>query len=267
MKNILVLIHDDPGQEARLDAALDLARALRGHLSCLDVSIMRVFPGDGMGGNAGIMMLGEEQRAEARNKARLQRRLSAQDMPWDWIDTTGFVEQCVETAADDCDLIVVNRHCDTLPSSDMDRAVAALIVKGGKPILAVPEDCRGMNLAGKALVAWDGSPPCVAALAASVPLLRLGGAAVVLEVQDGSVRSPATDAVAYLAKHGVSAAIKRCPGELERAWVPILAEARTGDYAYLVMGGFGHPRFVEALFGGVTRKLLKESPIPLLLAH
>jgi nucleotide-binding universal stress UspA family protein len=36
---------------------------------------------------------------------------------------------------------------------------------------------------------------------------------------------------------------------------------------YLVMGGYGHSRLRERLFGGVTRTLLSKSPIPLLLAH
>ena len=47
----------------------------------------------------------------------------------------------------------------------------------------------------------------------------------------------------------------------------LFAKANTGKYDYLVMGGFGHPRFIEALFGGVSRRMLKESPIPLFLAH
>ena len=38
MKTILVLLHDDGGQEARLQVALDLSRALDGHLICLDVT-------------------------------------------------------------------------------------------------------------------------------------------------------------------------------------------------------------------------------------
>ena len=49
MKTILVLIQDDAGQEARLRAALDVARAVGGRLVCLDVAIARVFPGDGLG--------------------------------------------------------------------------------------------------------------------------------------------------------------------------------------------------------------------------
>lgn len=38
MKNILLLVHDDDGQEVRLQAALDLVRALDGHLTCVDVT-------------------------------------------------------------------------------------------------------------------------------------------------------------------------------------------------------------------------------------
>jgi hypothetical protein len=35
MKNVLLLVHDDLGQEARLQAALDIVRAIGGHLHCL----------------------------------------------------------------------------------------------------------------------------------------------------------------------------------------------------------------------------------------
>jgi nucleotide-binding universal stress UspA family protein len=212
-------------------------------------------------------MLDYETQAEAANKARLQPRLSAQNVPWEWIDTSGFLEPCVEQAAAACDLIVVSWHCDSFPSPDIDRAVAALIVRAGKPIVAVPDKCRGINVAAKVLIAWDGSEPCFAAIIAAVPLLRRAASVTLLEVDDGSVKRPAREGMAYLAQHGVKATILRCPGLLERAFVPILAEARTGDYAWLVMGGFGHAHFLEALFGGVTRKMLKESPIPLFLAH
>lgn len=37
MKNVLLLVHDDKEQEARLRVALDVTRALSGHLTCVDV--------------------------------------------------------------------------------------------------------------------------------------------------------------------------------------------------------------------------------------
>lgn len=267
MKNILVLIHDDAGQEARLRAALDLARAVGGRLTCLDVAIARVFIGDGMGGDAGLAMLDHECETEATNKARLVPRLAAQSVPWDWIDTSGFLEACVEEAAHNCDLVVVSRHSDSFPSPDVDRAVAALIVKAGRPVLAVPDASAGLNVAGDALVAWNGSPAAVAALSIAEPLLRAAGSVTLFQVDDGTVRGPAADAAAHLAKRGIDASVVRAPRGLERTSAAILAEAQTGKYDYLVMGGFGHARMVEALFGGITRRMLRESPIPLFLAH
>ena len=40
MKNILLLVHDDHGQEARLQAALDITRAVEGHLTCVDAILL-----------------------------------------------------------------------------------------------------------------------------------------------------------------------------------------------------------------------------------
>jgi nucleotide-binding universal stress UspA family protein len=47
----------------------------------------------------------------------------------------------------------------------------------------------------------------------------------------------------------------------------ILSTAQVMKAGYIVMGGYGHSRAREYLFGGVTRHMLMESPIPLVLAH
>jgi nucleotide-binding universal stress UspA family protein len=36
---------------------------------------------------------------------------------------------------------------------------------------------------------------------------------------------------------------------------------------WMVMGAFGHSRLRELVFGGVTRTMLREVRVPLLLAH
>ena len=38
MKSLLLHIQDDPGMEARLQAALSIARATSGHVNCLHVT-------------------------------------------------------------------------------------------------------------------------------------------------------------------------------------------------------------------------------------
>lgn len=267
MKNILLLIHDDPGQEARLQAALDVTRAVRGHLSCLDVSAVIPMAGTDVGVSGGAMLIERERVNELNNRARIYPRLEKEDVSWSWTDTTDYIEPALEAASGLADLIVVNRQLDALPLPDMRRLAAELVVKSGKPVLAVPEHVTGFGASGNALVAWDGSPEAAAALGAAVPLLQLAGSVTIVEVEDGSVGSGAEEAAAYLSRHDVHSTIARVQTEGEDAGTVLLANASNGRFDYLVMGGFGHSRFLEALLGGVTRRLLTQSPIPLFLAH
>lgn len=94
MKNVLLLVHDDEGQEARLQAALDLTRALDGHLSCIDVALFPAMVGDIYSpGIAEAMLLTDEREREGKNKTALEARLAHEDVSWDWTDVTGnFVD-------------------------------------------------------------------------------------------------------------------------------------------------------------------------------
>jgi nucleotide-binding universal stress UspA family protein len=47
----------------------------------------------------------------------------------------------------------------------------------------------------------------------------------------------------------------------------LLEAAVSYQPSYIVMGGYGHSRLREAIFGGVSRSMLKHSPFPLLLSH
>lgn len=265
MKNILVLIHDDAGQEARLQAALDIARAVEGHLTCLNVAIVAPFVGEGVGISGGSMLLDLECEGAARQRAKVELRLAGEDVPWNWIETVDYLEAAIEHAAPPADLIVVNRALDSLPAPDMRAIASALVVKTSKPILAVPEEAKGFDAIGAALIAWDGSREAAVALAAAVPLLQLASRVVLFEIDDGSVSMPAEEAEAYLSRRGIHPKIERDAGAPVATL--LLSRVQSGDYAYLVMGAFGHSRMTEKLFGGVTRRLLKESPVPLLIAH
>jgi nucleotide-binding universal stress UspA family protein len=268
MKNILLLIHDDAGQEARLQAALDITRAVNGHLTCLDVSVVIPIVGADVGVSGGAMLIELERESEAGNRSRLYPRLEKEDVSWDWIDATGYLEQTLEAAAGLADLIVVNGQLDSFPLPDMRTLASGLVLKSGKPILAVPETATGFKAAGNALVAWDGSSEASIALTAAVPLLQLAASVTILEIDDGSVKAGAEDAATYLSRHGVHARIVRAPtGDDDDAGTVLLAKADSEKFDYMVMGGFGHSRFAEALFGGVTRRMLTESPIPLFMAH
>lgn len=267
MKNILLLVHEDAGQEARLQAALDITRALEGHLYCLDVTVPPMVMPEYYPAAGSVAILADARARESDNGARIQARLAAEQVQWSWTDVTGYPARALEEAAGLADLIVLNPQLETLASPDMGAVAAEIIVKSGKPVIAVPEGETGFDASGLALLAWDGSAEASSALRSAVPLLRLARAVRIIEVDDGSIATPAEEAASYLSRHEIHAVIRRQRPGRESVAEAILAEAKVKGASYVVMGGFGHSRLVEAVFGGVTRKMLADSPIPLLLAR
>lgn len=266
MKNILVLIHDDTGQEARLLAAMDLTRALNGQLTCLDVAIVPAIVAD-YDGSGTAMLLDDERQRETTNRTYLQNRLKAASMAYTWIDECGFLSLCMLDAAAAADLIILNRELDEIKYPDMLKVVGEVMIKSRKPIVAVPADATRFNVSGVALVAWDGSDEAGTAMRAAVPLLALASSVTILEIDDGSLKEPAIEAVAFLGRRSVKATIHHKTASSGHPSAVILGEIATVGASYLVMGGFGHSRFVEAAFGGVTRQMLKTCPVPLFLYH
>ncbi|RRN61816.1 universal stress protein [Caulobacter sp. 602-1] len=267
MKTVLLLVHADAGQEARLQAALDLTRALEGRLICVDVTPIPDFAGD-IGGAAQAMILEEEREAETINRTALEARLAGEGVAWDWIDATGDFTQCLMRQTGLADVIVVNCKRDTMMGADPRGVVASVVSQASCPVVAVPDDARGFNPNLPALVAWDGSEPCMAALRASVPLLRLARSVTLFVVEDGAARVPPVEAAAaYLSRHDIHATIEQVAADGATPDALILTACEAAGVGYCVMGAFGHGRLREELFGGVTRRMLDAAELPLVLGR
>ena len=107
------------------------------------------------------------------------------------------------------DLVVVSRQLEESPVPDM-RAVASQVVTGSdRTVVAVPENARGFDAAGVAMIAWDGSEEAMKAVQAAMPLLQLARAVTIVEVGGGAIETPAEEAAAYLSRHDVKAVVIR----------------------------------------------------------
>jgi nucleotide-binding universal stress UspA family protein len=265
MKTVLLLVHDDAGQEARLQAALDLTRALGGHLRCVDVTPLHTFIGD-YDGAAQAMLLAEERVAEAANRIAIETRLAHEQTPWDWVDATGDMAQCLTREAGLTDLLVLNCKRDRLLEVEPRGAVSVVVTEARCPVVAVPDKARGLDAAGPVVVAWDGSPPVMATLRAATPLLKQAASVTLLTVGEPE-GVPAEAAAAYLSRHDIHADIRRVPAGGGKPDVQILEACAAIGARYCVMGAYGDGRLKEELFGGVTRRMLDAEEIPLLLGR
>ena len=265
MKNILLLVHDDDGQEARFLAALDIVRALDGHLSCIDVTPYPVIAGEAIMGYGESVVVLDERDSEAKNKAVLTDRLSREDVSWSWADVMGEMADSILGAADLADLIILNRALDDYPLPNMRDIVGRIVARTNAAVLAVPQACERFAF-DRALVAWDGSRSAAAALRAAVPLLaRASEVELFTAVEDEAGTAP-EQAATYLSRHGIHVTIRALDKDHCRADELIERECAAWRADYVVMGAYGHGRLRET-FGGVTRRMLTGSRLPLLLGH
>lgn len=214
-----------------------------------------------------MILLEDEQARESANQEHLKALLTLEDVQWDIREATGEIEDRVAAEAGLADLIVVNRKLDDSCGPDMVRIASSLCLKAHKPLVAVAEDCTGFEVAGGAVVAWDGSGPSMSALTAAVPLLKLAETVLILQVLEEGDTPSAQEAAQYLSRHGIHATVREEDAGKHDPAILIQRTCSDRGTGYCVMGAYGRSRLREAILGGVTRRMLTSSLVPLVIAH
>lgn len=270
MKTILLPINDDQGAGARMQVALDLARAFGAHLTCLQPTPMSEFVVASDYGGVIVLedMVQAVEAREARLRAETEARLASEDVAWDYAHVDGNVARTIIDRSQLADVVVVSPHSKEAGPHDPLPLAGDVAVHSRAAILTVPRDIRQFPIEGRALVAWNGSAEAAYALKRALPLLRLAASVTMVTVAEPDATDcPGIEAHEYLARQGVNADlcnVEMAPGGIADA---ILAARALVGADHIVMGAYGHSRFRELVLGGVTRQMLRDCPVPILLAH
>jgi len=269
MKSILLHIHEDEGQEARMQAGLDLARAFEGHLSCLHVTAFTEYmTADPIFSAA--LPIAVTQALEARQQAirdTTEARLKSEDVPWDYLHLDDDIATAIVRHSVFADIVVLSRALAAFERNDPLPIVAEVALSARSPVLAVPPELRRLDLDAPVVIAWNGSPEVSAAIRLSLPILKRAKSVHLVTVDKHAQDYPLDTAARYLSRHGIKAEIDARERGSSKVEQVLLAAVRDLKAGLLVMGAYGHSRVRERILGGVTRNLLGESPVPLLLAH
>ena len=106
-------------------------------------------------------------------------------------------------------------------------------------------------------------------MGAALPFLTAARHVVIVTVaEEGSGDSAsAARLAATLRRHRIEVGVETVQPGTERPVEALLAAARTVRADLLVMGGYGHTRLREMVFGGFTEHALRGAELPLLMAH
>lgn len=267
MKSILLYASEDAGCDSRLLAAVDLTRALGGHLTCVQASPLGTFVfADPMGGSYDFATVVEQMRdASEAQRGRMEQRLRQLGVEFDWIAEDGSPAEVLAGRSKLADVIVLSLGggSDRSPLS----LAGDVTVHSRTPVLAVPAKGARLDCAAPAVVAWNGSPEASHALRLAVPLLRQAASVHLLSFGETPVALPAAAAARYLEWHGVPSQVHQQPLESRSVAGALIDMAGRLSAGIIVAGAYGHSRLREAVLGGATRELLNSSPLPLFLAH
>lgn len=261
MRSILVEAGRDPGMSARLETALAVARAHRGHVTLLvDTPIGAYVLPEPFGG-AGIAV--EALESAIADGDALVREMTAHlvhdDVPFDAVH---YELDPVEALAE------ASRLADLLVVTHSGLRTGEIALEAACPVLALPAGTVLRQPPRRVAIAWDGGLAAARALRGSVPLLAGCETVQVLSVtREASDSFPPTEALRYLSRHGVEAELTElvCADSVEQT---LAGEVDRLGVDLLVMGAYGHSPVREFLFGGVTRYFLADQGGPaLLLAH
>jgi nucleotide-binding universal stress UspA family protein len=205
--------------------------------------------------------------ADAENNFRAA---AGADRQIEWRSFLEFPTETLISEARCADLIVVERN---KASWDIHRAVdnGSAVLGAGRPFLVVPTAVKSLT-ADHVVVGWKDTREARRAVQDALPFLHEAKRVTIVEIcekdQMETARHHVDDVVRHLARHRVKAEARvetRLLGSTGADQIIGLAVDEGADL--LVTGAYGHSRVNEWVFGGMTRDLLRSSPICCLMSH
>jgi nucleotide-binding universal stress UspA family protein len=264
-----LLVHvqaDEPGKQ-RLAVAADLARRLDANLIGLGAQAVppMAVPFGLMEGTYLEAM--ETATGEQLAQARAAFAQATEGLAAEWHQTKNLPVEAMAMVSRAADLIVASAEagdrfhgCNT----------GELVLISGRPVLVAPPS--GQALSGRAvLVAWKDTRESRRALADALPFLQMAERVRLVEVcesgEEEDVQARLAVIAASLRRHGVEAETAPLAGRLTHVAEKLDHAAGEIGADLIVFGGYGHSRFGEWVFGGVTRALLNGCSRFLLMSH
>lgn len=275
-KSLLSVVEVDQSDHD-LKVAIDLCLQINAQLSVIVVSIASLPPmGDYPIGTADVWVKQRHQDLSALNKRVEEVETLVKNADISATVTQEYPEfarvgHVVGRRARYVDATMVGP--DLLANEELKRKVIeGALFESGRPVLLIPHGSKPTLRPKQVLLAWDSGVECTRAAREALDIMA--GAddvhVTLIDPDSSSVANgpePGADIAAYLAHHGVKVVVDRLPSENYATAHVLKRHAIDMSADLIVMGGYGHTRFLERIFGGVTRSIIDDPSLPILMAH
>ena len=284
IRKLLLPLTSTTAGEAALTTCMMVARLWDAHVTALHVRLdsrdVAPLAGEGLSGAMIEEMITATEK-EATNRANSVRamfdRFAAEHgvrlgqpsrgiagASAEFVTVTGREDEVVAQMARLADLTVVP-HPDAGDDASSSDALHAVLFESARPVLIAPR-VAPKSIGTRCCVAWNGTGESAAAIQAALPWLQRAEAVRILHGEGYQRRGPsAQDLAAYLALHGVFPDIAEFRNVGGSVGGGLLAAAREFGADWLSMGAYSHSRLRQLILGGVTRHVLENADLPVMM--
>ncbi len=286
IRKLILLLNETSAGKAALDAALDAARLWNAHLTVLHVRVdardVAPLAGEGLSGAMieDMMVATEKESAIRAHDVRVlfehavalhgvtvgEARIGGETATANFVSVAGREEEILAQQARLADLAVIP-HPEAGQDVSSSDALHAVLFDSGRPVLLSPA-VAPKTIGTRVCVGWNGTAESSAAVQAALPWMKRAEVVRILTSEDYQRRGPdAADLAAYLALHGVHAEIATFRPIDKSVGAGLLGAAREFRADLLSMGAYSHSRLRQLILGGVTRHILENADLPVLMSR
>lgn len=275
-KDLLVHIPTERSPRPAIDASVSIAMSTGAHLDALATGCASTsVPFVAEGGAAVAMSLQLQyecalERADAAlrvfeaeaKSAKIIYETSALS------GTSGEIVAQFTSAARLHDLTIVSQGDPDQDTFD-NKLPQEILLQAGGPLLFIPYTFKGAFKASRIGICWDGSRRAARALRDAMPFLAVADALTTITVNASELSADASPdrLLKHLARSSLPAKSVSLESDQSNVQASILSIASDEGLDLLVMGGFGHSRLRETIFGGVTRETFRSMTVPVVMSH
>ena len=268
MKSIFVPLNGVDGDRAALSVARTVAESFGANIRAVHVRLDVNSALALMTRETSWRAEREENERSANARAAFDQAFGAKDsaaVNAHWHEIEGFPLYEYAFHGRMHDLIVIARE------RQLPEYAAEILMRTGRPVLIAPP--RVTETIGESvLLAWNNSPEAARALTAAMPMLlkakKVLIACIPQSLDDEQETQHSLDELRnVLALHGLTVQTVLLKQAQDNEANMLRDAAYGAGCDLIVMGGYGHSRVREYVFGGATRAMLNECALPVLMFH
>lgn len=273
IKDLAVAYNGSPNADAAVDLALQMCRKYGATLTAIYAANPVRFEGDVQRWITEDVMqslrVAEAEVTKSIEASFRQRVAGLSEENAEFVSEEGQANVVLARRARYHDLLLMGQFS---APGDAARPIRAedLVLRTGRPLVVVPQGYEVRPFQEYAVIGWDGSRPAARALSDAMQILETKNRLDVVTVRAaGDERPPSRSAavIRHLERHGIDARQVALSASREGIGQTLLDYCTESGPDVLVMGAYGHTKLREDLFGGVTRRVMENMTVPILMSH